>query len=165
MCGLFLKKNVIILWLCRLQPGPARPTRWPSVRAWRTGLQPPTSPTSLTRTRRTMTTNWHRWCGSFLANCFLTFCFFYRFFLSFIFTQFHLVKFFPNFLPFSCPAGTESWWRAAWPALMTSSSTAVTSLSWCTRTRQECGKKQHEDTIRKRGSRPLWGPGPPACFY
>lgn len=96
---------------------------------------------------------------------YIFFFFFRDFFLSLIFTQFHLVKFFPNFLPFSCPAGTESWWRAAWPALMTSSSTAVTSLSWCTRTRQECGKEQHEDTIRKRGSRPLWGPGPPACFY
>lgn len=42
---------------CRLQLGPARPTQWPSVTAWRTGV-PQTSPTYRTQTRRISPPPW-----------------------------------------------------------------------------------------------------------
>lgn len=119
-------KKVILLWRSRLQPGLAPPTQWPSARAWRTGPQPLTSPPSLTLTKRRRKSNWHRWCGSSLPNSFL--------FLS------SLSRHVCCSVPLRWPAGTESWWRAAWPVLMTSSSTVGTSSSCCTRTRQECGK-------------------------
>lgn len=69
-CGLTFEKKMTLIdcWRsCCVQRGLAPPTPWPSVRAWRTGQQPRTSPTSLTLTKRR--TNWHRWCGYFLASC------------------------------------------------------------------------------------------------
>lgn len=67
-CGFTFEKKMTLIdcwWSCCVQRGLAPPTPWPSVRAWRTGQQPRTSPTSLTLTKRR--TNWHRWCGYFLA--------------------------------------------------------------------------------------------------